>query len=70
MSTSEWNRKHPHKNREYVAKSNENNVVVTVILKPWVVEEIKKIKDSKQAYGGWVRKHIEDWAEKQKLDVE
>ncbi len=70
MSTPEWKQKNAHKNRQYVAKSNENNVVVTVILKPWVVEEIGKVKDSTQPYGGWVRKHIEDWAEKQKLDVE
>jgi hypothetical protein len=70
MSTPEWRQRNAHRNRQYAAKFNENNTVVTVILKPWIVEEIDKIKDPSQTYGAWVRKHIETWAEKQGLDVE
>ena len=70
MSTPEWKKRNLHKNRQYVAKSNQDNVVVSVILKPWVVEEIDKTKDSDQPYGGWVRKLVEAWAEKQRLDAE
>lgn len=70
MSTPEWKQKNAYKNRQYVAKSNEDNVVISVILKPWVIKEIIKVKHSDQPYGGWVRKHIEAWAEKQRLDSE
>ncbi|MBR8832881.1 MAG: hypothetical protein DSM106950_02255 [Stigonema ocellatum SAG 48.90 = DSM 106950] len=70
MPTPEWRQRNAHRNRQYAAKFNENNTVVTVILKPWVVEEIDKTLIPSQSYGGWVRKHIEVWAEKQKLDAE
>lgn len=70
MPTPEWRQRNAHRNRQYAARFTENNKVVTVILKQWVVEEIDKAKDPSQPYGGWVRKHIEAWAEKQRLNAE
>ena len=70
MPTPEWRQRNAHKNRQYSAKYNENNTVVTVVLKPWVVEFVNKIKDPSESYGGWVRKQIESIAEKQRLDAE
>ncbi len=70
MATPEWRQTNAHKNRQYSAKYIEKNTVTTVVLKPWVVEVVNKVKDPSESYGGWVRKQIEAWAEKQKLDVE
>ncbi|MBR8836832.1 MAG: hypothetical protein DSM106950_23160 [Stigonema ocellatum SAG 48.90 = DSM 106950] len=70
MPTPEWRQKNAHKSRQYAAKYKENNTVATVVLKPWVIEEINKIKDPSEPIGGWVRKQIEAWAENQRLNAE
>ncbi|MGH8000129.1 MAG: hypothetical protein ACREPR_12020 [Brasilonema sp.] len=38
----------------------------SIVLEAWVQEEIDKVKDLEQPYGGWIRMMVEEWARRQK----
>ena len=61
-SDKEWQRKNAHKARQYSAKYDSVRAKTTVYLEHWVTKEIDRVKEPEQAYGNWIRLHIEEWA--------
>ncbi len=61
-----WLRKNKHKTAQYREKYIKDKTQASIVLEAWVKEEIDKVKNPDQPYGGWIRNMVEEWAASRK----
>ncbi|NET05097.1 MAG: hypothetical protein F6K16_10290 [Symploca sp. SIO2B6] len=64
LCTRRWQERNPEKVKKYKATYDQKYPQANIRLSQQLREKIDQFKEPQQTYGGWIRKFLEEWAQK------